>query len=60
MEIYFIKGDHIWIEPVSSREFDVPIGARVITAEGRSIQVIIFSNTLSNALYKSNFSKLGH
>ena len=37
---YFIfQGDYIWIEPVSRREFDVAIGARVISAEGRKIQV---------------------
>ncbi|KAG7157734.1 Myosin-VIIa-like 1, partial [Homarus americanus] len=33
------KGDYIWIEPVSRREFDVAIGARVVSAEGRRIQV---------------------
>ncbi|KAK7792575.1 hypothetical protein R5R35_008669 [Gryllus longicercus] len=33
------RGDYIWIEPVSGREFDVAIGARVISAEGRRIQV---------------------
>lgn len=33
------QGDYIWIEPVSGREFDVAIGARVISAEGRRIQV---------------------
>ncbi|XP_014089339.2 myosin-VIIa [Bactrocera oleae] len=33
------RGDYIWIEPASGREFDVAIGARVITAEGRRIQV---------------------
>ncbi|KAJ9583263.1 hypothetical protein L9F63_022396, partial [Diploptera punctata] len=32
-------GDYIWIEPVTGREFDVAIGARVISAEGRRIQV---------------------
>lgn len=35
----FFQGDYIWIEPVSGREFDVAIGARVISAEGRRIQV---------------------
>ena len=34
------RGDYIWIEPVSKREFDVAIGARVISAEGRKIQVV--------------------
>uniref|UniRef100_A0A1B6ETW6 Myosin-VIIa n=3 Tax=Proconiini TaxID=565685 RepID=A0A1B6ETW6_9HEMI len=33
------RGDYIWIEPVSGREFDVAIGARVVSAEGRRIQV---------------------
>ncbi|XP_049856810.1 myosin-VIIa [Schistocerca gregaria] len=33
------RGDYIWIEPVSTNEFDVAIGARVISAEGRRIQV---------------------
>ncbi|XP_076340822.1 unconventional myosin-VIIa ck isoform X2 [Tachypleus tridentatus] len=34
------RGDYIWIEPQSKREFDVAIGARVSSAEGRGIQVI--------------------
>lgn len=34
------KGDYIWIEPQTKREFDVAIGARVIAAEGRRIQVV--------------------
>ncbi|CAL8107310.1 unnamed protein product [Orchesella dallaii] len=33
------RGDYIWIEPASGREFDVAIGAKVISAEGRRIQV---------------------
>lgn len=33
------QGDYIWIEPISGREFDVAIGARVVSAEGRRIQV---------------------
>ncbi|XP_050361931.1 myosin-VIIa [Nymphalis io] len=33
------RGDYIWIEPVSGREFDVAIGARVLAAEGRRIRV---------------------
>ena len=37
--IALFQGDYIWIEPVSRREFDVAIGARVVTAEGRRIQV---------------------
>lgn len=36
--LYF-QGDYIWIEPVTGKEFDVAIGARVISAEGRRIQV---------------------
>ena len=40
ISIYLLfQGDYIWIEPVSRREFDVAIGARVVTAEGRRIQV---------------------
>jgi len=34
-----LQGDYIWIEPVTGREFDVAIGARVVSAEGRRIQV---------------------
>ena len=34
-----LQGDYIWVEPISRREFDVAIGARVISAEGRKIQV---------------------
>ncbi|KAG5878951.1 hypothetical protein JTB14_036534 [Gonioctena quinquepunctata] len=33
------RGDYIWIEPVSGGEFDVAIGARVVSAEGRRIAV---------------------
>ncbi|XP_055300601.1 myosin-VIIa isoform X1 [Sitodiplosis mosellana] len=33
------RGDYIWIEPATGREFDVAIGARVTSAEGRRIQV---------------------
>ena len=38
--IVSLQGDFIWIEPASRREFDVAIGARVVTAEGRKIQVV--------------------
>lgn len=31
--------DHIWIEPITGQEFDVAIGAKVISTEGRRIQV---------------------
>ncbi|KOB75157.1 Myosin-VIIa [Operophtera brumata] len=34
-----VQGDYIWIEPVTGREFDVAIGARVLAAEGRRIRV---------------------
>ncbi|CAH1395799.1 unnamed protein product [Nezara viridula] len=34
-----LKGDYIWIEPISGREFDVAIGARVISAEGKRILI---------------------
>lgn len=37
--ICFFKGDFIWIEPISGQEFDVAIGAKVISAEGKRIQV---------------------
>ncbi|CAH2067351.1 unnamed protein product, partial [Iphiclides podalirius] len=37
--MFSIEGDYIWIEPVSGREFDVAIGARVLAAEGRRIRV---------------------
>jgi len=33
------QGDYIWIEPISGREFDVAIGAKVVSAEGNRIQV---------------------
>jgi hypothetical protein len=36
---FFLQGDYLWIEPLSRREFDVAIGARVVSAEGRRIQV---------------------
>ena len=35
----YLQGDFIWVEPVSGREFDVAIGAKVKSAEGRRIQV---------------------
>lgn len=34
-----LQGDYIWIEPVSGREFDVAIGARVASTEGKRILV---------------------
>ncbi|XP_046447605.1 myosin-VIIa-like isoform X1 [Daphnia pulex] len=33
-------GDYVWIEPSTKREFDVAIGARVVSAEGKRIQVV--------------------
>lgn len=30
----------MWIEPSTKREFDVAIGARVVSAEGKRIQVV--------------------
>ncbi|XP_028966812.1 myosin-VIIa [Galendromus occidentalis] len=33
------RGDFIWIEPQTRKEFDVAIGAKVISAEGRRIQI---------------------
>lgn len=36
---FYLQGDYIWIEPETSTEFDVAIGARVISAEGRRIRV---------------------
>ena len=47
----FFQGDYIWIEPVSKREFDVAIGARVVSAEGRKIQVLY--KTLVNVSFAS-------
>lgn len=38
-KIYLFQGDYIWIEPISGSEFDVAIGARVVSAEGRRIAV---------------------
>ena len=38
------QGEHVWIEPVSKGEFDVALGARVISKEaGGRIQVLLFS-----------------
>lgn len=33
------QGDYIWIEPITGREFDVAIGARVVSTEGKRILV---------------------
>ena len=48
---FSFQGDYIWIEPVSKREFDVAIGARVVSAEGRKIQVLY--KTLVNVSFAS-------
>lgn len=34
------KGDYIWIEQDSNRQFDVAIGARVLASDGRQIKVL--------------------
>ncbi|KAK7597849.1 hypothetical protein V9T40_010074 [Parthenolecanium corni] len=34
-----VGGDYIWIEPITGREFDVAIGARVVSTEGKRILV---------------------
>lgn len=34
------KGDHIWLEQDSNRQFDVAIGAQVIASDGRQITVL--------------------
>lgn len=52
------QGDYIWIEPISGREFDVAIGARVISAEGRRIQVKDDDNQVSSPKQKTMKIKL--
>ena len=34
------KGDYIWVEPQTKKEFDVAIGARVKSVDGRKIVVV--------------------
>ncbi|GAB6021168.1 hypothetical protein CHUAL_003798 [Chamberlinius hualienensis] len=34
------RGDYIWAEPVSGREFDVAIGAKVSAVEGKKLKVV--------------------
>ena len=47
--ILCFKGDHIWIEPVSDREFDVALGARVISKLGdNKTQVISWDCKIDN------------
>ena len=54
---HILQGDYIWIEPVSGREFDVAIGARVISAEGRRIQVRDDDGKVSNNVEKGTLQK---
>jgi len=54
---HMLQGDYIWIEPVSGREFDVAIGARVISAEGRRIQVKDDDGKVSRKYGKRHLSK---
>ena len=42
-----MQGDYIWIEPVSKRQFDVAIGARVLAADGVKILVVDDDNKVS-------------
>jgi hypothetical protein len=51
--IDIVQGDYIWIEPQSKIEFDVAIGARVIAAEGRRIQVIDDDGKVCSTIYES-------
>ena len=38
--VHLAQGEHVWVEPVTRGEFDVALGARVISkAEGGRIQV---------------------
>ena len=53
---FYLQGDHIWIEPVSKREFDVAIGARVVSAEGRKIQVNISNKYIVSTFYFHNLA----
>ncbi|XP_076323728.1 myosin-VIIa-like isoform X2 [Tachypleus tridentatus] len=38
--VILTRGDYIWIEPQSKREFDVAIGAQVTSTHGKGFQVI--------------------
>lgn len=46
---YHSQGDYVWIEPTTKREFDVAIGARVVSAEGKRIQVVDDDAKVSSA-----------
>lgn len=56
--MFISQGDYIWIEPISGREFDVAIGARVISAEGRRIQVKDDDNKVMESYTKKNVARL--
>lgn len=58
IEMFISQGDYIWIEPISGREFDVAIGARVISAEGRRIQVKDDDNKVMESYTKKNVARL--
>lgn len=49
MMTYHLQGDYVWIEPSTKREFDVAIGARVVSAEGKRIQVVDDDAKVSDA-----------
>ena len=58
---FSFQGDYIWIEPVTRREFDVAIGARVISADGRKIQVhtnVLVSRNHFGTIYNPIFTFL--
>ena len=50
MMTYHLQGDYVWIEPSTKREFDVAIGARVVSAEGKRIQVVDDDAKVSDAV----------
>lgn len=56
MNKLFFQGDYIWIEPVTGKEFDVAIGARVVSAEGRRIQVKDDDNKVNHIYFSLNFT----
>jgi len=58
VSLYPAQGDYIWIEPISGREFDVAIGARVISAEGRRIQVKDDDNKVITELHVAKLSNI--
>lgn len=34
-----IQGEHVWIQPVKSGEFDVPLGGKILAIEAKRIRV---------------------